>query len=586
MLTNLAPLAAFALLVPSPQVASTGGALPGSGLVRGGPVRADVLTFESLPAGTVPSELFGRFGAGPVLVIGTNPDLGSANAAVVFDSSNPTGGDADLGTPNEDFGGPGVGEGGAADGPFPNNRSLGKVLVVGDDLTDANNDGLVDDPGDASGLGTSLLFDFAPVGGARLDALTIVDIESVSAPAEVELLGDSGQVLYSAQLGPVGDNGLSRVSLGQVPGVLMMRITLNGSAAIDNIVFQPFEGNTLLGRIWDDMDQNGLQDPGEPGIPNVVLFLENGSPGPVTSVTTDEAGSYSLTGVAPGSYTLSVQETSLPENAIPSPCDVGNDDTIDSDCSPAFLDLTFVSETIDLDFGFALPPECEGTIGDLVFEDLNGNNIQDAGDVGIPGVTMELYDATTGMLLQTQVTDENGNYMFTGLCEGEYAVGVDNSSLDFDLGPAVCDVGNDSTVDSECGPECVMIFEADTVTGELQDLTIDWGFRDCGDCDGKADALSLLYTGTGPAFVEIVQHNGPTVYADVVENGDILSFFGMDNQDTFGPRIDIFVDGMFKGEIHTSCSLPIFIGLVEGDFEVRAGSSRFGGAFCAEATGG
>ena len=31
--------------------------------------------------------------------------------AMIFDSSNPTGDDDDLGTPNEDFGGPGVGKG-------------------------------------------------------------------------------------------------------------------------------------------------------------------------------------------------------------------------------------------------------------------------------------------------------------------------------------------------------------------------------------------------------------------------------------------------------------------------------------------
>jgi len=546
----------------------------------------DVLNFRAQPPGTIATEFFGRFGAGPVLINGVNPDLGGVNAAVVFDSSNPTGGDFDLGTPNEDFGGPGVGHAGAAGGAYPNRRALGNVLIVADDLTDSNGDGLVDDPGDSADIGTSLTFDFSPIGGATLERMTIIDVESISMAAVVEMIGASGDVLDSLILPIVGDNGVTQVDLGRVPGVMILHVALNGSAAIDNIVFEPFEGSLLNGRVWEDDDEDGLQGPDEVGLAGAVVTLTGSGLGPIASSTTDSDGNYGFRSVAAGSYLLAVSEASLPMGAFQTPCNVGNDDTIDNDCSPARIDVDFSSTTITTDFGYAAPPTCEGTIGDLVFEDVNGNNIQDPGDNGIQGATVTLSDEATGTLLDTQITDADGHYQFAGVCEGSYLVAVDISTYQTPagnsppLGPSICDVGDDGSIDSECGPECVVIFEVDTLTGSLENNTIDWGFRECDACDGKMDALSMRYLGPGPVFIEIVQHNGPTVFSDVVETGDIMSFFGQDNQNTLGRKIRVYIDGIFVEEIHTSCSVDLFIGQLFGDFEIVTGSSRQGGALC------
>lgn len=577
-----------ALAAPLLSPAQQGGSKAGHSASLPQPVRRlDVLNFESRPAGTIATEFFGRFGAGPVLVNGVNPDLGGQNAAVVFDSRYPTGGDPDLGTPNEDFGGPGVGESGGADGEYPNRRSLGNVMIVAKDLIDSNGDGLVDDPGDSAETGTALSFDFSPIGGATLERMTILDVESISMAAVVEMIGPSGELLDSLILPIVGDNGVTQVDLGRVSGVMLLNVALNGSAAIDDIVFEPFEGSTLTGRVWDDDNEDGLQDPEEGGTPGVTVTLSSyGGLGPIASAVTDADGIYSFRSVAPGSYTLAVVEDTLPMGSFPTPCDVGNDDTIDNDCSPAQVDLDYTTTTLTTDFAFSAPPGCEGTIGDLVFEDVNGNNIQDPGDVGIMGATVTLTDEASGLLLDTQITDADGHYQFTGVCEGTYAVAVDISTYQTPagnappLGPSICDVGDDGSVDSECGPECVVIFEVDQLLGGLVNNTIDWGFRQCADCDGKIDALSMRYLGPGPAFIEVVQHNGTTVFSDVVETGGILSFFGQDNQNTLGRRITLFVDGIFQAEIHTSCSQDLFIGQIYGDFEVVTGSSRNGGALC------
>src|SRR5262249_49946870 len=51
-------------------------------------------------------------------------------------------------------------------------------------------------------------------------------------------------------------------------------------------------------------------------------------------------------------------------------------------------------------------------IGNRVWNDRNGDGIQEAGEPGIAGVTVDLYDPN-GNLLATAVTDANGNYYFS-----------------------------------------------------------------------------------------------------------------------------------------------------------------------------
>ena len=61
-------------------------------------------------------------------------------------------------------------------------------------------------------------------------------------------------------------------------------------------------------------------------------------------------------------------------------------------------------------------------LGDYVWDDVNANGIQDAGESGIQGVTVTLYDSTQ-TAIGTATTDASGLYHFTGLAAGTYYVG-------------------------------------------------------------------------------------------------------------------------------------------------------------------
>ncbi len=86
-----------------------------------------------------------------------------------------------------------------------------------------------------------------------------------------------------------------------------------------------------------------------------------------------------------------------------------------------------------------------GTIGDLVWVDANGNGIQDADERGLANVIVELYKAD-GTLVTSTTTDQNGHYAFSNLPAGDYYLRVVSpSGYVFTLS----DQGTDDTVDSD-----------------------------------------------------------------------------------------------------------------------------------------
>ena len=205
---------------------------------------------ENLPKGTILSEvdidLGGGASAGPVSVHGTLPGF-PQNRAVIFDSSLRTGGDTDLGTPNQDFGGPGIGNGGGTGSQFPNDQEQLNILIVAEDLVDADNDGLVDDPDDGTLFGMLLEFDFRSIQAPfRPAAVTVYSITTVDLsggnPGEVRFYDDNGLLIATEALVSTGNNALNTVTFGPggsgVFGAARMEVQLNESSGIDDIVME------------------------------------------------------------------------------------------------------------------------------------------------------------------------------------------------------------------------------------------------------------------------------------------------------------------------------------------------------------
>ena len=66
-------------------------------------------------------------------------------------------------------------------------------------------------------------------------------------------------------------------------------------------------------------------------------------------------------------------------------------------------------------------PRAGATLGDRVWEDLNENGVQDAGEPGLSQIPVNLLSGA-GVLLHSTLTGSDGHYTFTGLAAGDYIV--------------------------------------------------------------------------------------------------------------------------------------------------------------------
>ncbi|MFZ4057254.1 MAG: SdrD B-like domain-containing protein [Ferruginibacter sp.] len=220
-------------------------------------------------------------------------------------------------------------------------------------------------------------------------------------------------------------------------------------------------------RVWLDINNNGIQDAGEQGVSGVTVTLyQNGVA--VASTVTDANGNYLFTNVPAGSnYSVGF---SLPPAFVFSPKDQGGNDNTDADvnATPGAANFgrtdnfTVVAGVTDLTLDAGLVPQSTLTasIGDFVWEDLDRDGIQDAGEPGIAGVSVALLDASgnpvdadgnsgNGIQPLTTVTDAFGNYQFNGIAPGSYIVAF-TAPAGYTISAAL--QGADVAVDNNANP--------------------------------------------------------------------------------------------------------------------------------------
>ena len=158
---------------------------------------------------------------------------GGPNLAIIFNSAAPTGGDADLGTPNTDFGGPGVGAGGGSAGGGPNTTALYNVLIVAENSTDANMDNLIDTPDDEAG-GGMITFTFAQP--SSVVSVDLLDIEEASGAVTTRASG--GGLISSIAMSSLGDNSFQSLTV-EDSGVSSLEVEFSASGAVAQVVYCP-----------------------------------------------------------------------------------------------------------------------------------------------------------------------------------------------------------------------------------------------------------------------------------------------------------------------------------------------------------
>jgi hypothetical protein len=192
--------------------------------------------------------------------------------------------------------------------------------------------------------------------------------------------------------------------------------------------------------VWDDVDGDGNQDAGEPGMSGITVQLWNSAKNDlIDSAITSATGIYSVTAPLPGDYRIRV--------LLPSPSDqfspknmAGGDDLKDSDVNPSGADFGFTDiytfgsnlisiTTIDAGIIRYRTPTPTRTptpinVGNLVWNDLDGDGNQDAGEPGLGGITVQLWNSAKTQLIHSAVTNASGLYTLIAPTPGDYRVRV------------------------------------------------------------------------------------------------------------------------------------------------------------------
>jgi hypothetical protein len=214
---------------------------------------------------------------------------------------------------------------------------------------------------------------------------------------------------------------------------------------------------SLGNRAWYDINGDGIQDSGEPGIPGVTVHLYRADGTLRDTTATDEAGLYLFSDLEPGEYYV---EFIMPEGYLISPRDQGNDDT-DSDIDPetgrtALITLEPGDNMLILHAGMV--PAL--SLGNFVWLDENNNGAVDADEPGIDGVVVELYrdtnysglyESTIDTLVAQTETANSGQYLFADLLPGEYVVVIpeENFVVDAALEHYTSSTGNGTAPDPD-----------------------------------------------------------------------------------------------------------------------------------------
>ena len=237
--------------------------------------------------------------------------------------------------------------------------------------------------------------------------------------------------------------------------------------------------------VWDDIDDDGVAEAGEPGIEGVLVQLLDDAGTPIAEAVTDVDGHYAFESLLAGDYSVKVPVDQTPvvdlaltpiagvldayrssdvgEEAAPND-DVDNNDNgvLDAGTGDWASGVITVGEGVlsgeptdetlrsddptddDLDGPTGWPDHRSNysvdfgfyslTLGNQVWFDANDNGVFDpATEVGIADVTVNLYedDPVDGLtFIESVITDADGLYLFDALVDGSiYVVEIPDANF-------------------------------------------------------------------------------------------------------------------------------------------------------------
>lgn len=182
-----------------------------------------------------------------------------------------------------------------------------------------------------------------------------------------------------------------------------------------NVDFGNFRGCEVAGQKFNDFNRDSLKESFESFMSGwKIMLMKNGTH--YDSVLTGVDGGYSFSSLLPGSYAVMEDSVTGWSQTVPAP--------------PGYYTFSVDTGGLSLtgkDFGnfHIMPLGGIGTIMGRKFQDMNQNGARDPEDAGIENWT--IYLSIGNFLIDSALTDINGDYLFQELEDGIYKVSEKSS---------------------------------------------------------------------------------------------------------------------------------------------------------------
>jgi len=393
--------------------------------------------------------------------------------------------------------------------------------------------------------------------------------------------GNDGTGTANHEPGAMTDNDVDNDDNGTQMGTMIMSDTIQLVSGLEPINDGDTDDHTNLSvdfglihylslgnLVWEDENNDGLNNNGESGIDGITVYLMDDGINNIKgdtddmildSVITATGGQYLFDSLFPGEYYVKLN-SGIPVGMISSTAkenatldtepavDPDSDDLNDDDngtqmgnmVMSELVSLTLSEEPIDdgdvdstsnlaVDFGLFYPL----SLGNLVWLDAN-NDGMNTGENGVQNIELILFsvgpdgakDGGDDIELARDTTDTNGNYLFEELIEGTYYVKI-NSGIPAGLISSIGS-GNDGT-----GPSN---FEPGAVTNNNTD----------NDDDGTQMGSTMIMSN----IIQLTNNAEPTNDEDTDPNTNTTVDFGLIPTLSLGNLVweDTNNDGLSTGE--------------------------------------